>query len=1313
MSKKPITFVFKILGFLSILSFTGNGAAFCSDKFASLSVDDGLNHNSVLSIVQDELGMMWFGTYDGLSRYDGYQFQNFRNDINSFSGISHNVVQALAKGERGIWIGTVSGLNFFDLRTNTFRKYFSSNSGLPSDHIGALLGDSLGRLWIGTDRGLCRINDPNNIIIKKASLGQDKIPSITSIMESATGELWVGTGSGVFVYSNGIFSSPQEFLGKGLVVNCMTEDNQGNIWIATINDGLYILDPDRKDALIHYDKTNDWFEHNDVRSVKSLKNEHVWVGTNNGGLLVFENKHRIIGSYDHGPKDASTINSSTIMAIYEDNDGGVWLGNYEAGINYFHEDKKDFGWKKPATFSDYNITSLAEGSDDNIWVGTRTEGINKYNTKSGKASYFDIASFSEEFTLQNRPVLSVMEDKSRNLWIGRYEGGLLKVGLDSKQVIKYLLDSGSFNAGQGNEHVYKILEDDLGEIWVASLNGLFLFNKDLGKFDKVYDGSIMEMIKTGTVIWASTGNQLMRFDTKGKTSTFFNTNLHHHEKFATILSIHKDSQDNLWLGTRGQGLVKFNIPSGEMIGFTTQEGLANNIIEGVLEDEEGFLWLSSNRGLTRFDPRSLQAINYEKTDGLQGNDFRQKSCLKTSEGLLVFGGFNGFNIFDPQSIQDNQLTPQPVLTDLIVANTSIFDSLSQMNLYDHINSVNSLELKHDQSTIRFEFTSSNFLSPEKNLFSYKLTGYQDNWSDPSGHHSATFTNLPAGSYSFRLKTANNDGYWSNTPKAVEIVVLPPPWFSWWAYCLYGVIFLVVCTVMIRGFVQQQELKNKLAVDKALTELKFQLFTNISHEFKTPLTLIMIPIQQLLAMDSLGEKVRNKLNSINGSAKRLQDMIGQLLDFRRLENKMDKPIWCKADIVAFVKQKCQYFNTLAEEKQIAFIVDCEPDSFTAQFDSDKLEKIIYNLLSNSFKYTENGTVSLVFKVLGNEKFQFSVQDTGVGIAKDELPYIFDRFYQTGNTTSISTSTGIGLAYVKELVKCLDGSIEVKSEVGKGTTFMVQIPFPENIGIPSIVETVSEGASTVPQGKSSILIVEDEKQLRDMLKEEFSPRYEILEAENGEVGLKLATDFVPDLIVSDVSMPVMDGIRFTEEVRKKEQCNHIPIILLTARASGQHKIDGLQKGANDYINKPFNMLELKAKIENLLFAQKLLRQKFKKEFLTTPSPETFPDEQDKFLISAMSIVEDHLANSDFNVDMFCKEIGMSRTQLYRKIEATTGQSVKEFIRTVRLKKAAALLTNTEMQVKEIAIAVGFNNLPHFRKCFQEQFGVSPKKFSMKTT
>lgn len=1308
-NNRLIKFISRTLGLLCVLQCSGIGMVFSSDKFASLSVDDGLNHNSVLAILQDELGMMWFGTYDGLSRYDGYRFQNFRNDINSPSGMSHNIVNTLAKGDGGIWIGTLSGLNFYDLRTNTFQKYFTSNNGLPSDHIGALLRDRKGRLWIGTDEGLCRMDGAQGNLIENIWLGPNDPHSITSILESTNGRLWVGTKSSLFVHIDGRFRKSLDFLEKHLVVSALTEDGKGNIWIATINDGLYILDPDREEPLVHYDKTNNWFEHNDVRSVKSLKNGEVWVGMNNGGLLVFENKHQIIRSYNHAPKDANTINSSTIMTISEDNDGGVWLGNYEAGINYYHQDKKDFGWKKPATFSDYNITSLAQGSNGNIWVGTRTQGINQYNTKTGTASYFDIMPFSGKFTLQNRPVLSILEDRSRNLWIGRYEGGLLGVGLDNRQVEKYQLDENSSNPASGNEHIYKILEDELGKIWVGSLNGLFLFDHTQGKFDKVYDGSIMEMLKIGHEIWASTGNQLMLFDTKDRSSTYYDTNQHYNEKFSTILSIHKDGLDNLWLGTRGQGLVKFHIPSRQMTGFTTNDGLANNIIEGILEDEEGFLWLSSNRGLTRFDPRSSQAINYEKTDGLQGNDFRQKSCLKTSSGLLVFGGFNGFNIFDPKTIQDNQLVPKPIITDLIVGNTSVFDTLSKVNLADHINFVNSIELQYFQSSIRFEFTSTNFLSPEKNRFSYRLVGHQDEWSNPTGQHSATFTNLPTGSYKFSLKTANNDGYWSDTSKTLKVVVLPPPWLSWWAYCLYAVIFLVVCTIMVKGFIRQQQLKNKLAVDKALTELKFQLFTNISHEFKTPLTLIMVPLQQLLSMDALGDKVRQKLGSIQDSTNRLQEMINQLLDFRRLENKMDKPLWSKADIVAFVQQKCRHFNTLAEEKQIVFVVDCEPNTFTAQFDSDKLEKIIHNLLSNSFKYTDSGTVRLKFKVLDDDKIQLSVSDTGVGIAKDQLPYIFNRFYQTGSPTKISTSTGIGLAYVNELVKCLNGTIEVESEPGKGTSFVVLIPLPK-----TDVQPEPENADGIQsdKGKPSILIVEDEEKLRAMLKEEFGSGYEIMEAENGEVGLELAAELVPDLIVSDVSMPVMDGIRFTEEVRNKEQCNHIPIILLTAHTSGQHKIDGLQKGANDYINKPFNMLELKAKIENLLFAQKLLRQKIKKEFLINPSPESFPDEQDKFLRRAMEVVETQLANSDFSVDMFCRDIGMSRTQLYRKIEATTGQSVKEFIRTIRLKKAADLLSNTDMQVKEVAHAVGFNNLPYFRKCFQEQFGASPKKFGMKT-
>ncbi len=1264
-------------------------------NFTSLSVDNGLSHNSVLSIAQDNEGLIWFGTQDGLNVYDGETFKTYRSG--TVSGLSDNVVNCLYNDTNGLWIGTENGLNYFNTINQKFTSFFVEDyPNLTSNTIKCVFPADETSLWIGTDQGISLLKiTANKTTFTAYPFEEDR--SVNAILKTKSNQIWIGTDQGVFYFKDNRFYEHEHLKNINVNTNALAQDADGNVWIGTLNSGLIIYHTNKSKTIISQSKA--YLANNDIRSIHVDKavNE-IWVGTNNSGLLIFKDANTVPVTYDVSLTSKTAINSTTIMDVFKDTFNNTWLGTYEGGVNMYNPYQKSFGWRKPAMLADYNITSVGSSKQKStIWLGTRSKGVYKYNEETDS-----VVKIKTKYSLNNTPILSLKEDVNNQLWIGTHRKGLFKYNPLTQKLERYLSNNND------NRHIIsirKIIEKNNGELWVIGSSGIHKYHPRKNNFETYNTRGVNDAVITDQQIITVTNQSVLLIDKK--TKQFKHINFPSYIPISNYLignCVYLDKQKRLWIGTKSFGLLSYHLKTKKFKHYTVKEGLPNNIIKGILPDDDNQIWLSTNKGLSKFNPATLHFTNYLKLDGLQGNDFRNRSCVKMQDGKLVFGGVNGFNVFNPKNISQNPLKPNVLFTDFRISNTRATDSLSNIKLKKHINNTEQITLKYYQSSIKFTLATTNFLNSEKNKYTYILENYQTNWSVPSTSNDIAFVNLPSGEFVLKVKSANNDGVWNETPKHIKITVLPPLWKTWWAYLLYLLAILTILFLFIYFYLREQKLKSQIAVNKSISNLKLELFTNISHEFRTPLTLILAPLQKILAQNKLEASIEKNIKGIYHNANRLQQMIDQLLDFRRLENNHETVVNTVGDLVSFFKKITYSFQALAEEKGITLSFNCINTSYITAFDADKLEKISYNLLSNAFKFTSQGDIKLDLHI-HEDHYTIGITDTGIGIKKEHIPLIFKRFYSNNtNNQNTQKSSGIGLYYVQELVNLLGGKIEVDSNYNKGTSFKVSVPKIE-------ISQENNLAHPTDHEKPVILIVEDEPEIRALLKDEFKTNYTVLEAENGAIGLALAKEHIPDIIISDVTMPLLNGLELCEKIRASEKTNHIPIILLTAITNDAQKMEGLEKGANDYINKPFNVFEIKTKVENSILSRKIISQKLQQQLSQDTTTEFIQKEDAIFLEHAKTIVEKNIDNSDFNVQQFTKEIGMSRAQLYRKIDAVVGLPVKDFVRTIRLKNASEKLLKTTLQVNEIAYAVGFNNVPYFRKCFKKQYHCTPKEYRAK--
>lgn len=1362
--------------FVAIIHFTFliilSGSNFAqSYRFSHIGVKEGLSNQSVNCFAQDSTGFIWIGTSDGLNRFDGNKFKIFvHRPSDSTSIITNTINDLLAEGDN-LWVCTNKGIDFFDAENEVFKHIpiYSQNKLLITSIL-KVYKDLDHNLLIATHKGIFKYRSDkkafypfyfNNQILQNLANSE-----VTYILQDRDRLYWIGTlDLGVFVFNpvtNEVKSLEYFENTKNQLLNnkifCIYEDNLHTIWIGT-NEGLfaYSKTTGQIKRFMPQAGRSDWLPHISVNRIIEDTRNNLWLATN-GGLSKYNRSTGTFINYLHNDFDETTISNNSIHAIFEDAQKNIWLGSGESGVDIYKAQTIEFEtFKKrlnhPLSLNYGYVLSILEDQNGDIWIGTNGWGINKFERKNGRFKYFKPPTATKVGN-QTGAILCLFEDKKGRIWIGTYLGGLTVYDPSTGKYKLYAFDPQQ-PEGLSNNNVTYVIEDSKGNIWIATNGGgVNIYRPETDNFqhirasNKGLSSDFCTILKEDSKgnIWIGTFFGLNCYNpVTEKNTVYLNSDIPGSISSDVIFSICEDSKGQLWFGTEF-GLNLFHPDKGTFSVFTTDNGLPNNVINGILEDHRGFLWISTNKGLCRFDPQTNFVIHYDVNDGLASTTFFHGAYFKGKSGYFYFGGSEGVTYFNPDRIRQSNYKAPLVLTDFYLYNQSIKPS-SKGVLKKSIQKVDKIELSHDQAFIGVEFASLNYISANKVNYSYFLHGIDRQWNHVGNKGIASYTNLPAGEYDLIIKAQSEDGIESQ--RTLKIIVYPPFYQSRLAYLIYFIVIILVAYFIYSYIHTRTVYKHKLEIERIekekaieLNQAKLKFYLNVSHEFKTPLTLILSPIEKLIS--SAGTITQEEANYlyhlIYRNALRLYRLINQIMDIRKIDEGNIKLHVTENEIVDFIREICLSFEEHARIHSIDFKIDCPFNQLHVWFDLDKIEKVIYNLLSNAFRYTPDGKSITVKLESGSpsEKYPegyicISVIDEGIGIPEEYQEKIFTRFFQVETETIANpASSGVGLALSKEFVEMHRGEITVESVVNKGSKFSIILPLGKNhfnanelvkpfeIKVPKDVIYSEESIMPLDQKsevgdefdkekkKYKILIAEDNYELRIFLMNNLKEHFQVFEASNGAMALQLTREYFPDIIISDIMMPELNGIELCKAIKSDLKTSHIPVILLTVLNSMNNQLEGLEIGADDYITKPFNLNLLKARIYNLIETRKKLIRKFIEDIKPDANHLTQNPNDEKFLKRAFDIIEKNLSNTEFTAEDFADQIGMSRSNLHIKLKALTNLSATEFIRLYRLKKAAELLTTHAYNISEVSYMVGFNSISYFNRCFKQQFGVTPSEF-----
>lgn len=1372
----PNRAVFKIVScfFLStVLSLQFGYAQQQKVNFTSLNLKDGLSSNIVNTILKDRYGLMWFATEDGLNKYDGTNVTVYKQKSDDPTGLQANDIRALHEDKSGnLWVGSSGGsVSLYDRKKNSFINFpANTGEGLSSDVISSICSDYTGKIWVGTFSGLDVI-DPSSKKIRKFTIrskNQNIFPTtaVRCIYEDRKRRMWIGTNAGLYLYNRKAnsfaffqhLSNPASLSGN--FVYSITEDRFGDVWIGTKN-GLSKLLPGAKGFQNFRHNANDpnTLSSNLILSLAANDANQLWIGTEDG-LNIMDIKTGGITKYIPDSRDIYSLTGKSISCIYIDKQGIYWLGPFHGGVNKYDTNLNLFHLKQSNVFDPKGlngsvVTSFAENGNGGIFVGTDGGGLHLFDRKTELFRHFKLSSTNGNVS-GNLSIMTMEMTRSKKLYIGTYSQGLFVLDTRTEKVQQFKAGS---NSGELNSNdIFCIKEDRNGKIWIGTNGGgVNVLNSDhqvVAKYGKNVKGidkyPINDFIRfideddNGDIWIGSYGSGIAVFNPASEKFTLYDKS---NSKLPNNLTmcVLKSRDGSIWIGTFSGGLSLFDRATKQFMTFSEKNGLNNATVYAIAEDRQGQIWVSTNRGISSFDRKTKKFTNYGVYNGVQNNNFVLGSGFSSSDGEIFFGGAEGFNYFNPEYFTKNKNVPSVLLTDLKIGNTSVIPS-ADGPIKEHISVVNTINLDYKQN-FTLSFVSVNYTAPEQNRYAYRLEGFDKDWIEAGATKSVSYTNLDPGTYVFHVKASNNDGKWNTAETALKINVKPPFWRTAFAYVSYVLIvsgallyirhrgiqklkmkFAVVQEKMKADQLREQERKEAERL-RELDKLKIKFLTNLSHEFRTPLSLIMGPVDKLLSekkeVDTTGS-----LTMIKRNTRRLLNLVNQILDFRKIEEHELRLNLSQADFVLFIKEVLESFNDLSERKQIKLVFKSQLKSFYTSFDQDKIERVLFNLLSNAFKFTPvGGTIALEleknnqFGSIPESLLIIKVSDTGIGISATDKEKIFDRFFQIDTTASIlNQGSGIGLSIAKEFVKMHGGNITVQSELGSGSSFIIQLPFSATDAIDELTIDFSSSAESKPTDEAvidteevidrmdipSILLVEDNEDFRYYLKDSLSAFYKIYEAANGQEGWQKTLAHHPQVIVSDINMPFMNGIEFCCKVKSDKRTSHIPIILLTALTGEEEQIIGLETGANDYLTKPFNFEILNAKIKNLLFLNRTLKDTYTKQIKIQTPEVLIESHSDRLLNKVILYIEENLNNPRLSVEDLSKHVGMSRGSLYHKILELTGQSPVEYIRSVKLDKAVVLLEKSDLNISQIAYTVGFATPNYFAKSFKAKFNMQPSEF-----
>ena len=1298
-------------------------------QFNTLTVNDGLTQHDVSCIMQDSYGFIWVGTYDGLNRYDGLKILNFSHKTNDIESLSSNrIISLFEDSKKRIWIGTDgNGLNYYSLITE---KFVRVETPPGFNLINNITENVNGDIYIATGNGLLQIIEaekPRAEIVQLPLTGLH----INKILITTDNSIFFATNNGIWMWKNNVCAQIKEIENEQF--SDLLEDKNHNIWVGGY-EKLNVIKHQQNNIIVD---DVDILSKMDIRALCKSNDGNIWVGTLNSGLFKIDaSNYKIENIYSSNSLEDRSLLSNTVLSLFLDNSNTLWIGNRK-GLCYANLSQKKF---KRISFEgttkllrDVNISTLML-DDDYLYFGVQNKGCFQHSFKNNETQKLnvdinfdplclteiqetiyigsDIGLFlksdkefrfkQDKLITKHDPVFplevsSICEDGNGQIYFGTFQGLIVRNN-DKTDWIHYLYPQTEFLRGK---RIFSSLYDkDANCVWIGTIsNGLFKLN----------------LTKEGGFISCEVYNESMQNN--------------YHIANNTIWCFMKGKDGTLWIGTDA-GLLRKSKESNKF-SHVAIEGIVDRKIMGILEDDEKNLWLTNSQGLIRFDIAKNVVRRYTSKDGLQSSTFTEATG-KDKDGKLFFGSIKGINYFNPLEIIDSPNETDVAISDFKIHNISISPEKSYFGrkvLEKSINLTKELTLNYKQNNFLFELTGTNYANAYENMFKYKLEGYDTEWMYISGNQRfVTYSNLKAGNYTFYTDSANNDGIWNGTPKKINIKILPAPWFSLWAYALY---FILIAGVVL-GFIfflnNRQKLKHQIELeniqhnkDQEINELKLTFFTDIAHEFKTPLSLVIGPLNDLMESALSKENQEFCFQIVKRNTKRMMFLVNQLLDFRKINADLNILKVSINDLAEFTRETTKVFLWEARTKEINFNI-ITPDSFECYFDKDIIEKVLYNLLSNAFKFTpNNGVIEIEIKPIwkGNRKIaNIIIRDSGKGISNKDKIRVFERYFHGKDRSS----SGIGLHLSYQLIRAHKGDINVTDSNYSGAEFIVTIPVSEqdyqsnefsslekaNNSIIDVLGDFDDLKKESSEERESILIVEDDHDLRAYLKNSLQARYTILEASHGLEGVEQAMNTLPDIIISDVMMPEMDGIEMCTALKRNIKTSHIPILMLTAKTDVEHIKIGLEAGAWDYITKPFNTHALHQKIVNILNTRNKFREFLLTQNITIEVKNHYSSFDQNLIAKISKIVEDNINNPEFSTTDFAKEIGLSRMQLHRKMKTLFGQTTTSFINNIKMQYAAKMFNEGCDRVQEAMVAVGINSYTHFNHIFKKHHRKTATKY-----
>ncbi|WP_366186669.1 two-component regulator propeller domain-containing protein [Flavobacterium ovatum] len=1358
---------------LTLLCFCKLSAQESGLHFDQVNYDEDFSPSMISSMLQSEKGFIWIGTKNGLFRYDGYSFNRYIRNKQIKGSLSNNHINMIFEdSNENLWIGTNHGLNFFNKNSNNFITIDISSAKGGENYISSFAEDQNKTIWVGTFGGVKRLNLKTNKLNNINDNPNFELNSsrVLSLFYDKEWGLLAGTSQGLKHFDpttlkskklpNVFYNNPDFLKAK---IWKIVKTKTGDLWFASETMGAFLYSKS-KNAIIQYkndSKNANSIASNWINDIVQLNNGTMWFATKDG-LSVYNSIKNNFTNYKHNPLNNFSLSDNDLNCFLKDNNGCIWTGTTAGGINFYNKSNTNFSkigetLKPQFGLNNALVHAIVKENNDALWVGTYGGGLNYLDLKNNISTSYKIDNDDKK---TKNLVTAIINKDSNTLVFGTFNG-LFQFNKTSKTFKKIPL---SANGLIEDERPITSLIMDNGTIWVGTNgNGLKKIapNGEVENYRKnrspnsLSDNFIMDLENRKEGIWITTTNGLNYFDKKlEKVSKLFRSKTKKPIDNNSLTTLFTDSKNRLWIGADYDGLYYLNESNDTFLTLNKAKGLTDATIKSVTEDAEGNLWVSSEDFLFKIkiknDSINLKDSDFEITrfsvsDGVSVKQFSYNSGIQINENKLAFGSSKGLLLFNTQSLIKASNNSAIVFTKLIVNNEIIESGQESTILNKPISETSQITINYDQGYIGLEFSSLNFVNPKKSNYAYKLDyeSTKDQWHLTGTQNRINLSNLNHGTYNLSVKSTNDDGSWNPKVKTLKIIILPPWWKTWWAYSLYVILFLLFNYTVYRFIQNRIKLKRELFLEHVENERKQEIlnmqlnfFTNISHEIRTPLTLIKGPVEELLTATNNDLTTKTKLKMIQQNSDRLLKLVNELLDFRKAEEGHMK-IYCeKQDIISFCFEIFESFKVLAVEKNIEYKFVLNSHKIPVYFDQNQMEKVLFNLLSNAFKFTKkNGKIVLAVEegTAAEKKVFIKIKDNGIGIPEESKDNIFNNFFQVDDRGTHNMGSGVGLALSKSIVELHKGEITILNETESWTNTVFQIELllghkhltqdqilksdgTNNEPIITTKKTIETDNTSIGEdsneefdtNKKTLLVVEDNDEVRTFLINVLNEEYNIIDFPNGKEAVSFMEKEIPDLIISDIMMPEMDGLELCAYIKTNESTNHIPVILLTAKASIDNKIEGLSTGADAYISKPFSTQILKLSIQNLLSSKEILKLKYSGNFIVDSDLDKLTTPEEIFIKKLMRIIEENIENPELDVNMLVNEIGMSRTILYKKVNTLTNHSVASLIKHLRLKKASDIILNTSYPISEVAFLVGFSDRKHFSREFKKVYKASPSVY-----